>query len=156
MPADEGTATSRMNAFMRVCRRSGIRATHQRREIFREVARMDEHPDAETIYKRVRKRMPTISLDTIYRTLSLLEEKGLIRRLELFSGRTRYDANTESHHHVICTRCGLVRDFESGQMDVLAPPEQVRSWGEVHSAHVQLRGICSGCLARRGEGSGQQ
>jgi Fur family peroxide stress response transcriptional regulator len=138
----------RISAFTKICRQSGIRATHQRREIFREVAGTDEHPDAETIYKRVRKRMPTVSLDTVYRTLSLLEEKGLLRRLELFSGRTRFDANTQPHHHFICTQCGLVRDFTSERMDALAPPAEALPWGDVRSVNVQLRGICSGCLAK--------
>jgi Fur family peroxide stress response transcriptional regulator len=138
----------RISAFTRICRQSGIRATHQRREVFREVAGTDEHPDAETIYKRVRERMPTVSLDTVYRTLSLLEEKGLLKRLELFSGRTRFDANTQPHHHFICTECGLVRDFTSEEMDALAWPNEVGSWGDVRSVNVQLRGICSGCLSK--------
>lgn len=148
MPLNSGQIDKRIRAFTKICRQSGVRATHQRREIFREVARTDEHPDAETIYKRVRKRMPTVSLDTVYRTLSLLEEKGLLKRLELFSGRTRFDANTQPHHHFICTQCGLVRDFTSEQMDALARPNEVRSWGEVRSVNVQLRGICSACRAK--------
>jgi Fur family peroxide stress response transcriptional regulator len=136
----------RMDAFMEMCRRSGTRATHQRREVFREVARTEEHPDVETIYGRVRKRIPTVSLDTVYRTLSLLEERGLLRRVEVFSGPARFDANTDSHHHFICTRCGLVRDFADEQMGGLEVPEEVSSWGKVRSVHVQVRGICADCL----------
>ena len=137
-----------MTAFMELCGRLRIKATHQRREIFREVARTDEHPDAETLYGRVRGRIPTLSRDTVYRTLALLEEKGLLSRLELFSGRTRFDARTGPHHHFICTRCGLVRDFTSGRMDGLRAPKALRSWGHVRSAHVQLRGVCRACQAK--------
>jgi Fur family peroxide stress response transcriptional regulator len=138
----------RMDAFMEMCRQSGVKATHQRREIFREVARTEEHPDAETVFRRVRRRIPTVSLDTVYRTLALLEERRLVSRLEAFAGRARFDANTDAHHHLVCIRCGEVRDFQDEQMDHLGAPEHVRPWGEVRSVHVQLRGVCSACSSR--------
>jgi len=141
----------RVDDFVDLCGRLGIKATHQRREIFREVARTDEHPDAETIFGRVRKRIPAVSRDTVYRTLALLEEKGLLNRLELFSGRTRFDARVDRHHHFICTQCGLVRDFTSEAMDRLRAPKRVREWGDVQSTHIQLRGICRTCRAKARE-----
>jgi len=136
----------RVDSLLAMCRQSGIRATHQRLEVFREVAATQEHPDVETIYAGVRKRMPTVSLDTVYRTLALLEEKGLLRRLELFSGRARFDANPQPHHHFICTRCGKVRDFVSESMNGLAPPAEARAFGRPRSLHVQVRGTCNECL----------
>lgn len=140
-----------MDSFTEWCQLVGIKATHQRREVFREVVRTDEHPDVETVYRRVRRRIPTISLDTVYRTLAMLEEKGMLGRLELFSGRTRFDANTAKHHHFICTECGLVRDFTSEEMDTLAPPAEVREWGDVRSVNVQLRGVCASCRGMKAE-----
>jgi len=148
MAVEAQQVQQRMDAFMQMCRRSGIRATHQRREVFREVARTDEHPDVETVYRRVRKRMPTVSLDTVYRTLSLLEEKGLVSRVDSLSGRARFDANADSHHHFICTRCGKVLDFDGEQLNDLRLPEDVRSWGDVRSVHVQVRGLCRDCLEK--------
>ncbi len=71
----------RVAAFLDICRRQGIRATHQRTEILRELAGSEEHPDAETILGRVRRRVPAISVDTLYRTLKLLEDKGVIARV---------------------------------------------------------------------------
>jgi Fur family transcriptional regulator, peroxide stress response regulator len=144
----------RLDALLAICRQSGVRATHQRLEVFREVAASEEHPDVETIYGRVRRRLPTISLDTVYRTLSLLEEKGLLRRLELFSGRTRFDANTGSHHHFICTVCGRVQDFYSEALDNLPLPRSLKSMGRVESAQVQVRGICLACAGRKVKGGG--
>lgn len=61
-------------AFVQACRGEGVKASHQRIEIFREVAATIDHPDAETIYERVRTRMPTIALDTAYCTLALLQK----------------------------------------------------------------------------------
>ena len=68
----------RVARFERLCRDAGIRLTHQRLEIYRAVAQSDDHPDAETVYRRVRTRMPTVSLDTVYRTLWLLNDHHLI------------------------------------------------------------------------------
>ena len=97
-------AEKRVADFVEVCRRQGVKATHQRTEILRELAGTQEHPDAETIYARVRQRIPAISLDTVYRTLRLLEEKGVIARVGSMRDRTRFDANTDRHHHFVCSR----------------------------------------------------
>ena len=71
----------RVTEFSEACRRYGVKATYQRREFYRELAGMNEHPDAEGIYVKVCKRIPEISLDTMYRTFHLPENKGLIARL---------------------------------------------------------------------------
>jgi Fur family peroxide stress response transcriptional regulator len=145
MDANNAEMQQRVDAFVETCRRSGIRATHQRVEVFREVARTDKHLDAETVYRRVRRRVPTVSLDTVYRTLSLLAERRFVTRVDALSDRARFDANTDPHHHFVCTRCGLVRDFVDERLDDLPVPGEVRSWGEVDSVHVQVRGVCREC-----------
>src|SRR5450759_1215901 len=127
---------SRMDRFTEIMRGSGIKLTHQRIEIFREAARTGDHPDAETIFKRVRKRIPTISLDTVYRTLWMLNDMGLITTLGPQRGRVRFDANASPHHHFICTKCGKVGDFYSKEFDDLEVPEQVSRMGEVATTHV--------------------
>jgi Fur family transcriptional regulator, peroxide stress response regulator len=135
----------RMAAFLEACRREEVKVTFQRMEIFREVASTEEHPDADRVYTRVRKRIPTVSLDTVYRTLALLEKLHLISRVHVLSERTRFDANTRPHHHFVCTRCGLIRDFSSPETDHFEVPHEVRSWGSVDSVHLELRCICSPC-----------
>ena len=136
----------RMRRFEEVCRAGGLKVTHQRSEIFRVLARTDEHPDADTVYKRVHRRMPAVSLDTVYRTLATLEEVGLISKAEVHSPAARYDANTRAHHHFVCTECGRVQDIYSDKMDNLPVPPAVRKVGTVSSRHVQLRD--DGCRAR--------
>jgi Fur family transcriptional regulator, peroxide stress response regulator len=140
----------RMRGFSEVCRSSGVKATHQRTEIYRELARTKEHPDAETIYARVRKRIPAISLDTVYRTLRLLEEKRIISRVGSFGERTRFDANTDRHHHFICKQCGYIGDFYNEELNEVPIPNDVEAMGTVISVHVELRGICKACQGRRG------
>jgi Fur family peroxide stress response transcriptional regulator len=118
-------------------------------EVFHELAASDEHPDAETVYERVRKRLPTVSRDTVYRTLSTLETQGLVSRTEVLGSPARYDANTAPHHHFVCTVCGGIRDFHSEALDGLLIPKSVEALGKVESAHVQVRGVCSACVARK-------
>jgi len=141
---------ARMKRFEDVLKRSGVKLTHQRIEIYRELARTTEHPDAETIYTRVRRRIPTISLDTVYRTLRLLEEKAVISRAGLLSQRTRFDANTDQHHHFACTKCGLIRDICS-DLKGIPTPKEVEEIGKVDTVHVELRGVCEACR-RKGLG----
>src|SRR3990170_3591696 len=119
MKANPGDIQRQMHRFKEALRRSGVKMTHQRMEIFREVAKTEDHPDAETIFKGVRGRMPTVSLDTVYRTLWLFIDLGLVVTLGPPRERVRFDANTISHHHFVCTQCGLVRDFYSQQFDEL-------------------------------------
>ncbi len=138
----------RVDRFRIRCREAGLRMTPQRLEIFREVAKTDEHPDVETIRSRIRDRMPNVSADTIYRTLALFEELGLIRRVEVLCDRARFDANTARHHHFVCSRCGRIKDFVGGEIDAYVPPAEVSELGDVSSVHLQLRGICNECKSR--------
>ncbi len=142
----------RTEAFRAACARAGVRITPQRVEIFREVARTDEHPDAETVFERVRGRLSNVSLDTVYRTLALLEELGLVSKVDVLCGRARFDANRERHHHFVCTRCGAVRDFVHPGWDRCPVPDEVKAMGEVTSVHVQLRGLCKRCAAQERKG----
>ena len=139
----------RIVAFTEACSASGIRMTHQRMEVFREVAKTDEHPDAETIYDRVRRRIPAISLDTVYRTLTMLETLGVLSRVYALCDRARFDATVAHHHHFVCTQCGMIRDFFCTEADKLQIPREVQSWGIMKSTHLEVRAICSKCANRK-------
>jgi Fur family peroxide stress response transcriptional regulator len=145
MAVSKAEIERRMRRFVETCRASGLKATHQRMEVFRELAGAEDHPDAETIYQNVRRRVPAMSRDTVYRTLATLEEQGLVHKAEILASRGRYDANMDRHHHFVCIKCGMVRDFYSKTLDDLPIPKTVASLGRVESAHVQLRGICADC-----------
>jgi Fur family peroxide stress response transcriptional regulator len=139
----------RVSVFSEVCRRYGVKATHQRTEIYRALARTNEHPDAEAIYSRVRKRIPAISLDTVYRTLRLLEKKGLISRVGSLGEKTRFDANTDVHHHFVCTGCGFIGDIYNEEWNDFRARRDVMAMGTVNSVHVELRGLCKTCQRKR-------
>ncbi len=99
----------------------GMKVTPSRRRLFRELAASTAHPDAETVFQTVSRRVRGLSRDTVYRTLATLEDGGLIRKVEPLSGSTRYDANLDRHHHFVCTACGKVHDFYSEGWTVAHP-----------------------------------
>ena len=133
-------------------RDEGLRLTHQRLEVIAEIAQTDEHPDVESIYLSVRSRVLTISLDTVYRTLTTLAHHGLVRRVATTGGPVRYDANVTRHHHFVCRRCGMIRDIVDPGLDAVRAPARTAAFGAVESVEVQLRGVCKLC-ATKGEHS---
>ncbi len=118
----EAELRARGEAFRLALRSSGLKVTPQRLEIFREAARSEDHPDVEAIYRGVRKRVPTISLDTVYRTLRVFLDHGLLVSRGTDEDRLRLDANTRPHHHYVCRRCGLTRDVTAGEIGPLPIP----------------------------------
>lgn len=143
----------RMQAFTRACQEAGARLTPQRMEIFREIAQSEEHPDAEAVYKGVHRRLSAISLDTVYRTLWWLTELGLVTALGPTLDRTRFDANLARHHHFVCVRCGLTRDFSSEALDNLDLPAEVAAIGSTERTQVEVKGVCHACAAQGTAGS---
>jgi Fur family peroxide stress response transcriptional regulator len=119
--------------------------THQRLVIFRQVAASKDHPDAEAIFRAVRRRLPTLSLDTVYRTLWLLNDLGVVGTLGPRRDSVRFDANLAPHHHYVCLRCGLARDFTCRGLDSLRVPKALRQLGRIESTQVEVRGICIRC-----------
>ena len=145
MKVDEAELESRMETFKAAVREAGVKLTHQRLEIFREIAGSLEHPDAETIFRAVQPRMPTVSLDTVYRTLWLLNELGLVATLGPRRENIRFDANLRPHHHYVCVRCRLTRDFEAPDFDEQAITGAVKGFGSVVASQVEVRGVCENC-----------
>ena len=146
---DEDEVARRIERFKAVARIKGLKLTHQRLEIFREVAASLEHPDAESVHRAVSARLPTVSLDTVYRTLRALGDLGLISTLGARRENVRFDANLVPHHHFVCVRCGLTRDFEAVAFHALRPPASVKRLGSVVSTHIEARGVCDACGTKK-------
>ena len=155
MRISEKEIARRIGLFESVCRKNSIKITHQRVEIFREVAQTDDHPDAEQVYIRVRERLPRVSLDTVYRTLWLLKDLGLVVTTSRGQERTRFDANLKDHHHFFCTQCGLTRDFYTDELDANIVSEAVGGYGRIESSHLEIRGICHMCSAENEQMTGE-
>jgi Fur family transcriptional regulator, peroxide stress response regulator len=139
------TVDRRLDRLASTVRAAGVKLTHQRLEVFRELASSLEHPDAEAVFRAVRKRVPTLSIDTVYRTLWMLSNLGLVTTLGPRRESVRFDANLDHHHHYVCVRCGLARDFVSADLDALGIPDAVKALGRVVTTQVEVRGVCRRC-----------
>ena len=137
--------TKLMGGFEQICKLKGLRITHQRSQIFYELARYPGHPTAENVFSKVRIRLKTISLDTVYRTIATFEEYGLIKKIQLIDNATRYDINLTVHHHLVCSRCKKVVDFYWPDFDQMKLPDNIHNWGQVEQKNVVINGICSDC-----------
>ncbi len=127
------------------CQELGMRVTNQRVEIFREVASSSEHPDAETVYERVKQRLPNISFDTVYRTLASLEDMDMIFRVDNLLPKARFDADKRPHNHFLCIKCGEVYDIFPEDGYKIEIPENSKKFGEIKDVNLQVRGICNKC-----------
>ncbi len=145
MKVKQDTLDSRLNHLKEICRESGMRMTHQRLEIFKEVAQTGDHPNVDQVYSGVKKRLPTISLDTVYRTLWMLVNMGLINTMSPSRNRTRFDANLDDHHHFVCIKCGMTRDFYNKEFNKLSIPETMSEFGTHRQTQVEVRGVCHQC-----------
>lgn len=91
-----------------------MRMTDQRRVILEELCSVTSHPTADELCAMVRKRLPRVSLGTVYRNLEVLSSIGQIRKLEITNGPMRFDGDISAHHHIRCEVCGKVGDIFNG------------------------------------------
>ena len=143
---------NKMREFQKICRSNGLKLTHQRLQIFSELASSSEHPSAESIYKSLVSRYPSLSLDTVYRTLFTFEKLGIISKVQALDDRARFDGNPVPHHHMVCTKCKNIIDFYWPAFDDMQLPHETKKWGRVKSIQVELRGGCDSCLEAENKG----
>lgn len=124
---------------------AGIRMTTQRAAILAEVQSADKHLTAGEIFERVRRKYPTIAYGTVYRTLHLLAELGLIQEFPFGDQASRFDRRTDRHDHVHCTLCGELMDVDVPNV-ILARQVAAEQTGYEITAHQTVfSGICPRC-----------
>lgn len=102
------------------CTRKGMRMTDQRRIIAQVMEQAFDHPDVEELYRRASGIDPRISLSTVYRTLNLFEEAGLVTKHDFKDGRARFEPIPDEHHdHLIDIRSGKVIEFRNEEIEVI-------------------------------------
>ena len=110
----------KLNVIEAQCVAKGMRMTEQRRVIARALAQSADHPDVEELYRRCAEIDPHISISTVYRTVKLFEDAGIIERHDFREGRARYEQISETHHdHLIDLRSGRVIEFQSEEIERL-------------------------------------
>jgi len=124
-----------------------LRKSRQRDAILRVVKGVTSHPTANWIYDQVRGEIPNISLGTVYRNLRLLVEEGQILEIELARTLSRFDGNTQYHHHFICDQCGRVFDVNNDERMGRAMVDGIsRGTGFKITHHrCEFYGLCKDC-----------
>ena len=121
------------------------RSTRQRRVILAELRSARTHPTAAELHRQVRKRLPRISLGTVYRNLEVLCEDGLARKLFLAGADARYDGLTDAHDHLRCTGCGTLQDFPGGSRDVRPALPREAAGFLIQGYRLEYHGLCAAC-----------
>jgi Fe2+ or Zn2+ uptake regulation protein len=120
---------------------SGIRLTKQREEVFAMLLQNKDHPTAAELFLRAKKRMPSISLATIYNCLEALVDSNLVKQVNLDRAPTRYCANLLEHSHFYCESCREISDVDTP----FAGAWNLPAGFDVSQAEVSLRGLCPKC-----------
>ncbi len=133
-------------------RRRKIRITPQRLAILRVLAASKGHPAVEQIHQQVARTFPTMSLATVYKTVSLLKQLGEVLELGFADASSRYDGNRPyPHPHVICTRCRKILDPDLAALETLAREIAAETGFRIEAHRVDFFGLCPECSRREGE-----
>jgi Fur family ferric uptake transcriptional regulator len=125
------------------------RNTRQRQVILEELQNLTSHPTAADMYEIVRKRLPRISLGTVYRNLELLAQNKIIQKLDISGTEARFDGNPEPHCHIRCVVCGRIGDLHDLTPDPLGgKSREVNGW-QIHGCRIEYEGTCPICRGRR-------
>ena len=121
------------------------RNTKQRQVILEELQKLTSHPTAVGLYRIVSRRLPKISLGTVYRNLDLLTRAGIIQKLEFGSEEARFDGNLTPHHHIRCVKCGRVDDIHGPPLDLLGGKRDDFNDYCVLGHRIEFFGVCPQC-----------
>ena len=125
-----------------LCLKKGLRITEQRRIIARVLSEVDDHPDVEALHRRVAAIDSKISIATVYRTVKLFEESGIIERHEFQGGRSRYETVPEEHHdHLIDVETGNVIEFHDDDLEELQERIAARLGFRLVDHRMELYGV---------------
>jgi Fur family ferric uptake transcriptional regulator len=120
------------------------RNTKQRKVILEELRKVKSHPTAQELHEIVKKKIPNISLATVYRNLERLAEQDKIHKIEVAGSDKRFDGDTSEHLHVRCSSCGRIGDLKVTLDEVINPVEIISDW-KVVGSHIAFSGICPKC-----------
>ena len=135
----------KIRRFTDLCRKTGLRLTPQRIEIYKELIKTDEHPSAEILYEKAKKTFPNISLDTVNRTLLTLNEIGAAFIVEGSGDVRRFDGSMEKHQHFKCVKCKRIIDFHHKPFDIIKLPASIEKRFTVLRKSIYIEGICDLC-----------
>lgn len=141
-----------MDIFYQRSKEHGLRITPQRTAIYQELLKAKDHPSADIIYRRLIKKIPNISFDTVNRTLLTFSKIGITNIVEGYGHSKRYDPDINNHHHFRCIQCNSIIDFHNKTYDNIAVPQEIQKQFTVLNKKVVLEGLCGQCNKKSKKG----
>jgi Fur family ferric uptake transcriptional regulator len=143
------SADGRLDGLLADLRARGARVTVARRLVLADLLRRGSaHPSAEQIARRVQRANPELHLSTIYRTLELLEELGLVMRASVGGAATTYHLATDRHHHAVCESCGTVIELPEAALAAVVRRLERDHGFAAAPRHLTIAGLCASCRPR--------
>ena len=140
---------SELEKYIKILKEKGFKLTPQRIEILKLLINNTTHPTAEAIYEAIKAKFPMLSLATVYNTLELLTELGLVQRLEFSTRSARYDPNPKMHANLICLECGNIIDYYEVPIKEWMDRVKKDTGFEITGYRVEFYGICKECQAKK-------
>jgi Fur family peroxide stress response transcriptional regulator len=132
-------------SFRDLCHENGIAVTHQRQVLYEVMKTMYGHPSPEEVYARVKKKVPSISLATVYKNIHLFVESGVFREVSMHHGSLRVEMNDEAHHHMVCSKCKAITDIGEKELGLVSKQAKLPGGFLVERYAVDVIGICAKC-----------
>lgn len=119
--------------------------THQRQVLYEVMQGMEGHPSPEEVYARVKKKVPAISLATVYKNIHLFVESGIFRKMSMHHGSVRVEMNDEQHHHMVCSKCKTITDIGEKELGLSPTQRRLADGFLVERYAVDVIGLCAKC-----------
>jgi Fur family peroxide stress response transcriptional regulator len=145
MATKTASSKTQLKRYEESIAQDGLRLTRQRKHVYGVLLGRQDHPTAMEVFLRAKPEMESLSLATVYNVLETLAERGLVRKVHLDSGSTRYCANNSKHGHFTCSGCGAVLDVPLLPGAELEKLHQLPRGYTVTQQEVSLHGLCAGC-----------
>ena len=134
-------------SFREVCQENGIAVTHQRQVLYEVMKTMHGHPSPEEVYAKVKRKIPAISLATVYKNIHIFVESGVFREVSMHHGSVRVEMNGEAHHHMVCSKCKAITDIGEDELGLVAKRNRLPGGFLVERYAVDVIGVCAKCQA---------
>lgn len=131
--------------FRELCERAGIAVTHQRQVIYQTLRLMHGHPSPEEVYERVKSKIPSVSLATIYKNIHLFIDSGVFHEVSLHHGSLRVETNSRPHHHLVCVSCKSITDIDADEFGFASKARKLRGGFLAQRYAVDVLGLCADC-----------
>ncbi len=143
------TPTGLVQLLREKCAEHSLRLTPQRIAIYEALYGDTNHPSTDGIYRKIKKQFPSLSFDTVNRTLLTFAQIGLTGVVEGYGDPKRFDPNLKPHHHFRCMACGCIEDIYNDSFDRVPIPEKLRKQYAIRGKKVVLEGYCKTCQKKK-------